>query len=434
MKKLIDTAKYILDKLTECGADCAQVSVAEGETEEFNVDAGEFSLIRSVSSTSASMKVIKDMKKGTISINQLQKDAIDEACAQCVDSAKAGAVDNALSIAALEENENFVQGVLAPDKEKFFDALIKFTEDIKREFPKIMIEQLIASYSYGKHALSNTNGVLFTEEDGAYNVSVMFSAHDGENTSSFNSFAVDFLDPSADIIDMADIRTIFERAEKELDAKPLNGKFLGTAVLAPACLGEFLSTAAGAFAGDFALIEGTSPWKNSLNEAVASENFTFSVIPNDKRIVCGEKITSDGYKSENFDIIKNGILKSFCLSEYAARKTGFERAKSTSSCVEVLPGEKTLDEIIAGIDNGILVCRFSGGEPAGNGDFSGVAKNSFLIKDGKISYSLSETMISGNLSQMLKNIREISKETVNDGCTILPYAAFDGVTVSGTSK
>ena len=39
------------------------------------------------------------------------------------------------------------------------------------------------------------------------------------------------------------------------------------------------------------------------------------------------------------------------------------------------------------IENGILVCRFSGGDPATNGDFSGVAKNSFYIK--KIKYFLS---------------------------------------------
>jgi PmbA protein len=40
-------------------------------------------------------------------------------------------------------------------------------------------------------------------------------------------------------------------------------------------------------------------------------------------------------------------------------------------------------------------------------------------------------MISGNLAELLLNIGQISKETVNDGFTVLPYVSFPGVTISG---
>ena len=83
------------------------------------------------------------------------------------------------------------------------------------------------------------------------------------------------------------------------------------------------------------------------------------------------------------------------------------------------------------IEKGILVCRLSGGQPASNGDFSGVAKNSFLIENGKITKPVLETMISGNLAEMLNNVIDISKETAMDGSTVYPWVAFDGVTVSG---
>lgn len=433
MNELKNTAQYILDSLSANGADCAQVSVSEGRVEEFNVDAGEFSLIRSVFNSGASMKVIRDMKKGTASVNQLDKEAIDNAVNECIAAALTGVTDEALSIAVKEENCDFVSGVLTPDKEKFFESLIKFTDDVKRLFPEIMLEQVIASYSYGKHVLMNTNGVLFTEEDGAYSVSIMYSAHNEDTVTSFNCVAVDFLDPSQDILETADIRLMLERAVKELEAVPFTGKFTGTAVFSPACLTDFVSTVCDSFAGDLALIEGTSPWKSSLGKEVAHPSFSLSVIPCDKDIVCGEKITADGYKSENYDVIKNGVLESFCLSEYAARKTGLTRSKSTSGCIKVTEGDKSLEELIKGIDNGILVCRFSGGEPAGNGDFSGVAKNSFLIKDGKIANPLSETMISGNLAEMLKCVEGISAESVNYGTCIMPYAAFGGITVSGAN-
>ena len=60
-----------------------------------------------------------------------------------------------------------------------------------------------------------------------------------------------------------------------------------------------------------------------------------------------------------------------------------------------------------------------------------MAKNSFLIENGRIGSALAETMISGNLAEMLRRVRAISKETVAEGMTVLPYLAFDGITVSG---
>ncbi len=431
MENLKKTAEYILSSLVSLGADDAQVSVSEGRVEEFNVDAGEFSLIRSVFNSGASMKVIKDKRKGTASVNQLDKEAIDNACEECISAAETGVEDDALSISEKEENADFVTGAVRSDKEVFFDSLIKFNDDIKKLFPEIMMEQLIASYSYGKHVFSNTNGVLFTEEDGAYSVSLMYSAHGEDEVTSFNCVAVDYLDPSADIMELGDIKEMLLRAVNELGAKSFTGKFTGTAVFSPACLCDFISNITESFAGDLALIDGTSPWKESLGRKVAHEDINISVIPLSDEIVCGERITADGYKAENYDIIKDGILESFCLSEYAARKTGLKRAKSTSGCMKLCAGTKSLDEIIGEIEKGILVCRFSGGEPAGNGDFSGVAKNSFLIENGKISYPLSETMISGNMAQMLNDLKGISKESVNYGSAVMPYAAFDGITVSG---
>ena len=433
MENLKKAAEYILSSLKKEGADDAQVSVSEGRVEEFNIDAGEFSLIRSVFNSGASMKVIKDMRKGTAAVNQLDKEAIDNAVTECMAAAATGVEDDALSIAGMQENEDFVSGALSPDKEAFFRSLIKFNNDVKEQFPEIMLEQVIASYSYGKHVFANTNGVLFTEEDGSYSVSLMYSAHNEENVTSFNCAAVDFLDPNQDILECADIKTLLQRAVSELDSQPFSGKFTGTAVFSPVCLCDFISNITDSFTGDLALIEGTSPWKDSLGKEVAGKDFTLSVIPLSEEIVCGERITSDGYKAENFDIIKNGVLESFSLSEYAARKTGLSRSPSTSGCVRVESGKEALDTIIGGIKEGILVCRFSGGEPAGNGDFSGVAKNSFLIKDGKIAGAISETMISGNIAHMLKNIRGISSESVNYGSCIMPYAAFDGITVSGAN-
>ena len=87
--------------------------------------------------------------------------------------------------------------------------------------------------------------------------------------------------------------------------------------------------------------------------------------------------------------------------------------------------------MIKSVERGILLARFSGGYPSDNGDFSGVAKNSYLIENGEIKYPISESMISGNFAEMLKNIKAISKERIDYGFSILPWIQVSGITISG---
>jgi PmbA protein len=60
-----------------------------------------------------------------------------------------------------------------------------------------------------------------------------------------------------------------------------------------------------------------------------------------------------------------------------------------------------------------------------------VAKNSFLIEKGKIKGAVTETMVNGNLGEVVKNIRAISKELTCSGDSVMPYIAVDGIIVSG---
>ncbi|MBD3646856.1 MAG: hypothetical protein HUJ31_05245 [Pseudomonadales bacterium] len=94
------------------------------------------------------------------------------------------------------------------------------------------------------------------------------------------------------------------------------------------------------------------------------------------------------------------------------------------------PGEQSFDELIKGVSEGILITRFSGGRPNDRGDFSGVAKNSYYIKDGKLQYPIKETTVSGNLVDLLKSVRGVSSERVHFGGSLLPWVCVSGVTAS----
>ena len=431
MTQLKEIAQYALSRLKEYGADDAQCKVKFGLVDEINVDAGEFSLMRSTFDSAVTMKVIKDMKKGVIAINKIDKDSIDAAAKECVAAAEVSTEDDCLSIAELDENEDFFCGAQECDRDKLFDRINEYVDDIKRDYPKVFIEQLIADYSESQSVFANTNGVVYSNTVSYYSMGSMYSAHEGDKTTSFNSTGIDFVSLDEKIIDKGTQRMMYEMCEKELDAVPFEGKFTGTAVFAPSCLGDIIATAIDNFTADDSIIDNTSPWRKKLGEKVASDKLSVSLIPLDDRIIGGERYTAEGYKSQNCDIIQNGVLENFTLSEYAARKTGEKRCPTSSGCIEVKNGSTAYDDMIKNIEKGILVCRLSGGQPASNGDFSGVAKNSFLIENGKITTPVLETMISGNLAEMLNNVIDISAETAMDGSTVYPWVAFDGVTVSG---
>jgi PmbA protein len=130
-------------------------------------------------------------------------------------------------------------------------------------------------------------------------------------------------------------------------------------------------------------------------------------------------------------LIENGVLKNFSLSRYGAARTGLPRSRNNGSTYVLGGGDTPLEEVISGVERGILMGRFSGGSPSPAGDLSGVAKNSFLIENGQITKPLSEVMISGNLGNMLRDTVAISQERESSGYWLLPWIRVKGVTISG---
>ncbi|MBQ6425431.1 MAG: TldD/PmbA family protein, partial [Clostridia bacterium] len=412
-------------------ADKAQADVSYVVTHEFNVDGGEFSLFRTLFDKQLKMTAIKDGRKGTVAQNRYDDETVAASAKACLESAASAKPDDSWDFAPVSKNEDFTLGEVKPDLDKLFFRCKELMESVKTRFPKIMMEQMIVSHKETFSAKANSYGVLFSTHEGCYSVELMFSGHEGDKSSSFFGSGVitDSLDKP--FLEAGSIEKDLGDVEKQIETTVVDGKFEGVMVLTPGCMGSFLWSLLSDFAGEGGLLSGTSPWKDKLGSKVADERITLSVSPLDERIVCGNRITGEGFRAENYDIIKDGNLNAFAIGLYASNKLHLPRGGNDSFSLVMAPGDKTLDEIVSSIEKGILVGRFSGGQPSSNGDFSGVAKNSFLIENGKIGPALSETMISGNLADMLFRLRDVSSELVEDGMSVLPYAAFDGITVSG---
>ena len=431
IETLKKTAQDAVAALQREGADKAQASVAYTITHEFNVDGGEFSLFRTLFDKQLSMTAIQGGRKGIVAQNRYDEEAIAASAKACLAAAASAQPDESWDFAPVSENEDFVLGEVKPDTDKLFFRCQELMASVKERFPKIIMEQMIVDHKEVLKARANSYGVLFSTHQGCYSVQLMFSAHEGDKASSFFGSGVitDSLDRP--FLEMGSIEKDLSDVEQQIETTSVEGKFEGTMVVMPGCVGSLFYSLLSDFAGEGGLLSGTSPWKDKLGETVADERITIRLAPLDERIVCGSRITGEGFRAEDFDIIQNGKLNAFVLGLYASNKLKLPRGKNDSFNVVVAPGDKPIADIIASIDRGILVGRFSGGQPSSNGDFSGVAKNSFLIENGKIGPALSETMISGNLADMLMRVRDISGEQVADGMSVLPYMAFDGITISG---
>lgn len=179
------------------------------------------------------------------------------------------------------------------------------------------------------------------------------------------------------------------------------------------------------------MISGTSPWKEKLGQQVASPLVKIELVAEHPELPGTSQLSGDGYVAENMPVIEGGVLKNFILSRYGANKTGLRRSANSGGSYVFGNGETPLEELIAGVERGVLLGRFSGGEPSPAGDLSGVAKNSFLIENGKVTKPLSEVMIAGNLGDMLRDTVAVSQERENSGYWLLPWIRVSNVNISG---
>ena len=421
---------YCLDSLSKAGVDKSQVILNKSKKYEINAEKWDISLLRTMFSTQLDINPIIDNKMGIISLNKVDKDSIDESIKNAIEMARNSQPDEAYDISPAQEPKEFKTGDSEPDLDGMYKLLKKFLTTVKETYPQILLDCNF-DFTYTEKFFVNSNGVDYRIEKGIYSLSTMFSSKDGDKTSSFNYTGFSLKDIEKDIIDCGSIKYLLKESIDQLEAKPLEGKFVGDVIVTPDCLNGMLMYYAGTYLSDRALISGTSIFKNKLNEEVASPKFTLSSKPVSDEIADGYFITPDGYEAENLTIIDNGILKSFLLSQYGSKKTGLDRAKNPGGSYVIESGDKTLEDMIKGIDRGLLVARYSGGNPSASGDFSGVAKNSYYIENGEIKYPVSETMISGNLAQLFKNIKDVSKERVDFGASVLPWISSTGVTISG---
>jgi PmbA protein len=418
-----------LAKINKAGFEKAAARIVSEEFHELQAENGDINLMRTNFETDVGITGIKEQKKASLSVNKTDGDTLDKTVANLSDMARGASADSAYDIAEHQPAETFDAGPSEPDYDLMYDRIMEVQDYAKQAYPDLRLGSVAITFANRRSCYVNSNDVQFESRRGLYRVSTSFASKRGKQASSMNYFGYSAFDLDTPIQDMVNADQLMRESVEQLETQNIPAKFTGDMIITPNSLGSFVGFLTGKVS-DGALISGTSVYKDKLGEAVTSDKLSVRCCPADETLPGGYWVTGDGYKAENSTILENGVLKSYLLGLYGANKTGLPRAVNSGGCYAVDSGDTALKDMIAGVEEGILITRFSGGNPNDRGDFSGIAKNSYYVKDGKVQFPIKETTVSGNMVSLLKSIKAVSKERLNFGGSVLPWVLTDGVTAS----
>jgi PmbA protein len=196
-----------------------------------------------------------------------------------------------------------------------------------------------------------------------------------------------------------------------------------------------------AASGD-AIYRSASFLAGKLGERIAGENVT---VVDDGTLPGGlgsSPFDDEGVPTRRTVVVERGVLRSYLLNTYTAKKLGLSTTGNASRGLAgtpgigpgnffLQPGTKSPQEVIAGISDGLYVTEFLGhGVNLVTGDFSRGASG-LWIKNGELAYPVEEITVAGNLRDMLQNISEIASDLDFRGSIAAPTLRIDGLTVAG---
>lgn len=260
---------------------------------------------------------------------------------------------------------------------------------------------------------------------GSYGVTIMGSSQDEHGSSSF-TYVSGELDTLPDrLTDVLGIGQMMSNSAQGTRAEMVGDKFTGDVVLMPMAVVDLIGWLLGQF-GDHALISQTSTYQNAVGNKIAAPSLS---IRNHPQGAGQTPFDAEGFVVRPVTLIDSGRLICQLPTYYGSRKLGIAHTPVGDSW-SIDAGDVSRVDMQASVRRGALVGRLSMGTPAPNGDFSGVIKNSFLLENGQRTKALSETMITGNVAQMLKDIQDISTEVSDFGGYRLPWLRISGLRFS----
>jgi PmbA protein len=141
---------------------------------------------------------------------------------------------------------------------------------------------------------------------------------------------------------------------------------------------------------------------------------------------------NEGMATTKRKVFDQGMLRTYFINTYYASKLGVKPTSGSFSNLVWGKGKRDAQGMIAGLDEGIYVTSFLGGNSnRTTGDFSMGIKG-FYIKDGKIVHPVSEMNIAGNHLELWDHLVEVGSDPWRYSSMRVPTLCFSDVSCSGS--
>jgi PmbA protein len=386
---------------------------------------GEIESLASAESLGVGIRVIVDGRQGFAWAGTLDLAVIDETLAVARDNVAFATRDELVALATPD-------GVAVPKLELYSDEVVALPTARKVDFaleleratrsgdPRMLgVESADYSDAVTEAAIATTTGIDRSSRESSCWLSVYSLAAEADDTTTGFGFSVGRAPSTLDIARAA--RDAIERATRMLGAtKPQTDRL--TVVLDPWVSAQLLGIISATLTGD-AVIKGRSLFANRVGDEVAASIITLVDDPTDPEAFGATDFDGEGLAARRTPLIAAGVLQGFLHNTYTARRMGVSSTasavrgpKSTPSvgvhAAVLTPGTRSRDELIAGVDHGVLIQEASGlhsGVNPVSGDFSTGAEG-MLITGGTLGRPVREFTIASTIQRLLHDVLAIGND------------------------
>ncbi len=440
-------AQWALDEAKRCGATAAEVLMVGAESLSARVRLGETEKLKSSRERRLGLRAFVEHRSATSSTAEIERDSLAAFIAETVKLARLTAPDpwSGLPDPALHPSRLPDLG-LADDEHGIIGAQKALELARASEYAALKSDSRIknsegAEFDSGRYHVmfANSQGFAGEYSGTSYSLSAMPIAQDDSGMQVGYWYTAnrmfDRLEPAESIG-----ATAAKRALRRLGARKVETT-RAPVIFDPDMAAGLIRSLAGAASGT-SLYKSASFLVGRLGHRVASTNVT---IVDDGTMPSGlgsKPFDGEGLATNRKNLVENGVLKTYLLDSYSARRLGLAPTGNASRSVGAPPGVSptnlylepgpyTPERIIGSVKRGLYVTEMIGfGVNAVTGDYSRGASGMW-IEDGELAYPVQEITIAGNLKDMFMSIEMIGNDLVWRSSVVSPTVKIAEMTIAG---
>lgn len=413
--QLKDWVSYAIKQAKSRGADAVEISASWQQGLSTTVRLGDVETLEFNRDQGFGVTVYYKKAKGSSSTNQLTKATIDEvieaACKMATFTSSdpfAGLAEPELMATYFPELDIYHPWQIAIESAI---AMAKECENVGRQHTEISNSDGASFTSHQScHVYGNSHDFIGTRLGTRHSLSCLLLA-ETENEMQ-RDYWYDTKRDYRDLLEPAMIgRTAAERTVRRLHARPIKTQTAPVLFLpevASGLLGHFINAVSG---GN--LYRSSSFLLGKLQQTIFPEHIEIIENPHRKKGAGSAVFDSDGVATNRKHLIKDGILASYVLGSYSARKLGMVSTGNAGGVhnIEISSAQAAaFEQLLQTMHKGLIVCELMGqGVNIVSGDYSRGAAG-FWVENGEIQHFVQGVTIASNLTDMFKNIVAIGND------------------------